>query len=247
MNQRTHEIQGQTVSMPVEVRDAGSGMANFLVPSRLARAFVGDAFDVPDFLPGRTLLMLGCIDYRDNDLGDYNEVVINFFVREKGARGGLPFLGPWIAMGRGKLPTYTYRMPVNQSFTCEAGCSIWGFPKTVERIDVDYSRPDSFGARLEMDGQLVFDLRVPRGGKQNQPPMDLEAYTYLNGAPHRTAFTQEVEGLGVSMGAKGFSLELGSHPLADELRSLGLPKKPLLTMWFERMKMRFGEAEALST
>src|SRR5690606_12560973 len=130
-------------------------------------------------------------------------------------------------MTRGTLPTYTYRMPVNQAFTCAAGRTIWGFPKTVERIDFDYSREGSFGGRLEMDGQLVFDLRLPRGGKQKQPPLDLEAYTYLDGVPHRTAFTQEVQGLGVSMGGRGFSLELGSHPLADDLRSLGLPKNPL--------------------
>jgi hypothetical protein len=41
--------------------------------------------------------MIACIDYKDNDLGDYNEVAINFFVRQKGKPRGLPWIGAWLA------------------------------------------------------------------------------------------------------------------------------------------------------
>ena len=40
-------------------------------------------------------------------------------------------------------------------------------------------------------------------------------------------------------------IELGDHPLADELRHLGLPKKPLSVMWTENMHGRFETAEKL--
>jgi hypothetical protein len=41
----------------------------------------------------------------------------------------------------------------------------------------------------------------------------------------------------------GAELELGAHPIADELRSLGLPKPALMSMWMGKMKGRFEAAE----
>ena len=71
--------------MPVVVRDAGSGNAMFLVPADAAQKLIpGDAFRVLEAAPGKTQCLLGMIDYRDNDLGDYDEVAIIFFVYPAG-------------------------------------------------------------------------------------------------------------------------------------------------------------------
>ena len=238
-------IQGRRISFPVEVRDACGAIAAFVVPSAAAAELVGDAFEIVDFLPGRTLLMLGCIDYRDNDLGDYNEVAMNFFVRRKGAAsGGLPYLGAWRDMGSGALPTYSWKMPVNQSFTRDAGALIWGFPKTVERIDFDYSRDGRFRGLLEMDGATVFEIDAPRGGSRARPATTSTGYSYIDGVPHQTRFTQQVGELGIRLG-RSVDLVLGSHPIADTLRALGLPKKPLMSTWAGKMAMSFDRPERL--
>ena len=42
-------------------------------------------------------------------------------------------------MMRSRLGTYIVHLPVDQSFTCEAGATIWGFPKTVQEIDFEVS------------------------------------------------------------------------------------------------------------
>ncbi|MEN8158551.1 MAG: acetoacetate decarboxylase family protein [Myxococcota bacterium] len=234
-----YEIQGRKVTFPVEVRDASGAIAGFLVSSRAANRLVGDAFEIVSFLPGRTLFMLGCIDYKDNDLGDYNEVAMNFFVRRKGASRGVPYLGAWLGLGKGGLPSYSWKMPVNPSFTRDAGAIIWGFPKTIERIDFDYSREGRFHALLEMDGKKVFEIDLPRGGDKERPAGPSIAYSYIEGVPHVTRFTQQTSELGAG-GGKGVELRLGSHPIADDLRSLGLPKKPLMTTWAGKMVMSFG-------
>lgn len=243
-NEPVYEIQGREVTFPVQVRDACGAIAAFVVPSRAAARLVGDAFEIVDFLPGRTLFMLGCIDYRDNDLGDYNEVAMNFFVRAPGDRTGLPYLGAWQAMAGGALPSYCWKMPVNQSFTRDAGATIWGFPKTVERVDFDYSRDGRFGALLEMDGEKVFEIDMPRGGKRSQPETRSVGYSYIDGEPHRTWFTQQVSDVGVGLGGS-VAMTLGAHPIAEDLRSLGLPKKPLMSTWAGKMVMRFGPPEAI--
>jgi len=227
----TYVIQGRTVTMPAIVRDASSGNAIFMVSSTVAQKLVGDAFEVVEMAPGQTQLILGFVDYRDNDLGDYNEVMMVFMVRPR---------------GRPNDPegTFIYKLPVNQSFTCEAGCTIWGFPKSVEEIDIDY-RDDRVTCKLVMGGQHVFTLTVPRTKAEGgaAPDMEMATYTYLDG-PTVLRFTTGGP-TAVSPGADGVELILGKHPLADELRRLGLPAPAMMSTWMEHMHGSFGAPRKL--
>ena len=234
-------IQGRTVTMPCIVRDACSATATWLVSARAAQALLpGPELEIAEVLPGRGLLSIACIDYRDNDLGDYNEVSIAFFVRKREDRKGVPYMGAAIDMMRGLLPTHIVHLPVNQSFTCDAGRTIWGFPKTVDEIDFDTS-----GERARCiwnkNGQNVLKISFPMGGSRAFPEQALCTYSYIEGALHKTPFISSAENLGVRMG--GVKMELGAHPIADELRSLGLPKPALMSLWLGKMKGRFEAAE----
>lgn len=237
-----YQIQGRTVTMPVHVRDASAGVATWLVPVRAVQRLVPEPFQVASVLPGRTALAIAVIDYRDNDLGDYDEVSITCFVRPRGAPRGLPWFGGLVDLVRGRLGTYIWKLPVNQSFTCEAGRTIWGFPKSVEEITTHYES-DRVRCRLAMDGQHVLTLSLPRGGTRTLPDAETVTYTQIEGVAHRTCFSQGGEGVGFRLG--GARLELGPHPVADALRSLGLPRAALMTMWTERMHGRFEAPEKL--
>jgi hypothetical protein len=239
----SYEIQGRRVTMPCVVRDAASGAASFLVSSAAARRLVPEAFRVAEVLPGRTLFSLAAIDYRDNDLGDYNEVSFTFFVRPAGEPAGLPWVGNALAFLRQRLGTYIYRLPVNQGFTCEAGRRIWGFPKTVEEIEIEQG-PERSRCRLVVDGAHVLTLSLPRGGAGAMPERAMVTYTLIGGAPHRVRSRMGGDGFRAA-GGGGARLELGDHPLADDLRSLGLPKRALLCAWTEHMRASFDAPEKL--
>ncbi len=228
----SYEIQGRTVELPAVVRDASSGSVMYLVDRDAAQAIVPDAFEVAEAAPGQTQLTLVIVDYRDNDLGDYYEVGIIFFVRPAGDP-------------EAELGSYIHALPVNQSFTCEAGCRIWGFPKSVEEIEFSY-RDDSATCRLTMAGQHVLTLTVPRGGDGQTEDSEATGYTLIEGVPHTNTFTRGGSGECTTPGGEGVALELGSHPLADELRSLGLEQAtPLLSNWSEHMRGSFGPSVKL--
>ena len=237
-----YQIQGRTVEMPVVVRDASAGVATWLVPADEVQRLLPDAFEVATVLPGRTPLAIAAIDYRDNDLGDYDEVSITCFVRPRGAPRGLPWVGTFADLLRSRLGTWIWKLPVNQSFTCEAGCTIWGFPKSVEEIRIHYES-DRVRCRLAMDGEHVLTLSLPRGGRRTLPDTEMTTYTTIEGVPHRTRFVQGGSGVGFRLG--GAQLELGPHPIADTLRALGLPARALMTMWTERLHARFEAPEKL--
>lgn len=237
----TFEIQDRTIGFPVEVRDASSGSASFLVPATAAARLVPDAFEVAEFMPGRALCTLVLVDYRDNDLGDYDEMAVGFMVRPKGVRPAIPWLGTWADMVKGRLASHITHMPVDQSFTRDAGEMIWGYPKTVQQIDIEYG-DDRVSGRLVYDGEHAFTLSVPRGGERSIPESEIATLSMIEGIPHETRAAQCMKGMGMQFfgGGGGAQVELGSGRIADELRSLGLPKGALMTTWTEHMSAEFG-------
>src|SRR5205814_3428309 len=123
-----------------------------------------------------------------------------------------------------------------QQFTCAAGRGIWGFPKTVERIDF----ADAGGRRsctLTMDGGHVLTLSLARGGTRRLPATPMITYSRVDGVLSRTRFVSGADGVGIRLG--GARLTLGDHPVADELRTLGLPRRALMTVWMEHMHATF--------
>ena len=59
----------------------------------------------------------------------------------------------------------------------------------------------------------------------------------------RTRFVSGAEGVGIRLG--GAALTLGEHPIADELRALGLPRRALMTVWMEHSHATFEAPEAV--
>ncbi|MFQ5418208.1 MAG: acetoacetate decarboxylase family protein [Myxococcota bacterium] len=236
-------IQGKRVEFPVVVRHASAGSATYAVSASAARELLpGPEFSIAPVWPGKALLSLAIIDYRDNDLGDYNEVSVALFVRPTDQPAGVPYLHNMLDMVRGQLGTYIVHLPVNQEFTREAGSAIWGFPKTVQEIEFRYGDSRA-SCSLVYDGEHALTLSVPRGGSKTLPETVLTGYTYIEGVAHANTFTSRAEGFGIRRG--GVELTLGSGVIPDQLRRLGLPKRPLMCTWMEKMSASFGPSEKL--
>ena len=169
-----YEVAGRTVTMPVQVRDASSGTVMWDVDAGAAQRLLPDTFEVVETSPGRANLALALVDYRDNDLGAYLEVGVILFVRPRGG---------------GTEGNHILHLPVDQPFTCEAGRRIWGFPKTLQRIEREDTEASSTWT-LTMDGELALRVTLPSGGSDEAPALPMTSYTLIDGVPHATAFTQ---------------------------------------------------------
>jgi hypothetical protein len=232
------------VRLPVEVRDASAAVAYYLVPTAAAQRLIAHSgLRVAHVLPGRTLCTIGAMNYKDGDLGRYLEIAETFFVREPGTRT-LPLVGTMVGFLRGNIAAYIHQLPVDGEFTCEAGQTIWGFPKFV----TDISQSSDNGAEtsiLRADGEHVLTQSMRTGGSRSFSERTQVSYSCRDGVVYRTPSTMSGEGIGVRLG--GVKLELGPHPLADELRSLGLPKRALFSTYISQMRGMFYAAEASTT
>ena len=226
----SYDVLGKTVTMPVEVRDATAATVIYDVDLEAARAVAPAGFEPIESAPGQAQLAIALVDYRDNDLGSYHEIGTILFVR--------PTAG-------GADGTFITHLPVDEEFTCAAGNRIWGFPKSVERIDVTETDTTSRWV-LTMGGELVLDLTVPRGqGTDEMPLLPMTSYTLLDGRPRATTFSQGGQGFSMTFGGEGVELRLGEHPIAKELSSLGLPKEPAMATWLDHMRGSFEEPQPL--
>lgn len=219
------EVLGRRVALPVEVRTARSAAATFVVRYQAACLLMAGTGLEPKRLPGgRAICVIAVVQYVDNDLGPYDEVAFSIAV---GARDGQP------------AGAYIHQLPVNGEFTCAAGREIWGFPKWL--ADIDLTIDDRTArCRLADDGALILEMTIsPRRVPLPVRPMEMSAYAHLGGVSRRTPFTSVATS--VRGGLLGAQLVLGeAHPMALELRALGLPKRALMSSVIGNMAASFG-------
>jgi hypothetical protein len=235
------EIQGEMVALPVHVRDADSWAAQFVVPAGAAQDVVDPTgLEVAQPFPGRTIVNIAFVRYKDTDLYAYNELAVAFLVRahdSKRASTAQKNREFW----SGGVGVYIHQLPVTQGFTLEAGQRIWGYPKFLADIEIteDGKR---VSCSLAHEGTYVLTLDVHGGGPIPLPMRDLPTYSLRDGILRRTEWKYETK---TKARFGGATLELGSHPIADELRSLGLPKRAMMTSTMRNMKATFGAAEVV--
>jgi hypothetical protein len=233
-------VDGEEVTLPVEVRSAKMAVATFPVDAAAAQRTI-EYSGLRVARQGRwAMCSLSAVQYTDNDLGPYNEIAVAFVVEPHDLAPGAK-----ASVAGGQVTTFIHKLPVNQEFTCHAGRGIWGFPKWVTDITYREHRGRTDAVLID-DGELVLALSV-RHSPIPVPDNDTEmaCYSWCEGVLRRTAWTTRNRRTTVRPG--GATLELGTnHPLADELRALGLPKRALMTMRTPLMAATFGPPETIT-
>ncbi|XRQ05711.1 acetoacetate decarboxylase family protein [Actinomadura welshii] len=243
-----HAIQGERVELPVRIRDAAVASAMFAVPAGAAQAVIAySGLDVAEPLPGRAVCSLAFVRYADGDLGPYHEFAVAFLVRPPGAApppsGPLGRLRGLAAGGTAGVGAFIHWLPVNQEFTLEAGRTIWGFPKEMADMPMDLAGRVKrcavrFGGRTAIELAIRPGAPMPSGSGAPK----VEAYSCMDGVTRRTPWTLTPSD--VRMRPGGAKVVLGDHPVAEELRGLGLDRaRALSTSTVGHLAMCFEAAE----
>lgn len=218
------EIDGVSIDFPMRVDDMRQATLTYTVPIEAARALLpGDAFEVLEVAPGQAMFLVALVDYVVNPWGDYNEVNLGLLAQPVGQpeRAG----------------AFVYRMPVDQEFTMKAGNQVLGLPKTVEDLTFSYDG-DSVTVRLASGGEHAMTVTFPRVLTEESPTVtETITYSYLDGVATELPLTIDL-GAGV-IDPADVVMELGSGPIAEELRSLGLPRSPDMAVYGEGLTGTF--------
>jgi len=144
----SYDVDGVTIAMPVEVRAARQAAATFLVPHAAAVAVFGECGLNPTNRSGKSIVSVALVDYTDNDLGSYKELALAVVVDDAPGTPPTP---------KGSVSTLIHRLPVSEQFTCAAGRGIWGFPKWVADLRVDFNERGASATLRNDDGDDACD------------------------------------------------------------------------------------------
>jgi hypothetical protein len=221
------QIQGRPIEFPVRIEHALAAAAVYLVRTERAAPLVAGSGLRLVSAGGRTPLVLLFVDYRVSDLGDYDEVGVALLARHRGRTG-----------------VYVHQLPVTQPFTMEAGRTLWGLPKWLARTELSITGPDATCHLADESGRHV--LSAALRALPWRLPLRLPA-TLTTLAPHDGAvLASRVRGRvgGIRVAPVGARVVLGTgHPMADELRAVGLPRRPVATLVAEHLEFEMGPAE----
>lgn len=224
---RRFDIDGKNLGYPTLFHDGCSGMGLFLVNAKRANQIIADSgFKVAEIFPGKAVCNIVCVHYTDSECGVYEEIALNFMVQPFHGKGGV--LSTWSNLRSGNIASYTWRLPVSSVLARDAGIFMWGFPKTIEDLSYQQNNQQATFSWHDAD-KLVLRYTLKASGSRQPEELSPPVYSIYEGAPHISFLTQQYKNVGYHF--RGGELELGEHPIADELRSLGLGPKPLFAVW----------------
>ena len=224
-------FQGREVTMPVVVRDATSdgrdvsrvrgGRATAAARARRSTSSKCSRARRCSRSPSSTTV--------DNDLGDYHEVSLAFFVRERGRAALVPYLGDVVDFFRNRLATWIWHLPVDQSLHARRGRRHLGVPEDhpADRLRRHGGRPGS--AASSWAAATSSPTPPAAAARCTLPDTPMKTYTYIGGRLHRTTFTSGASEVGFALG--GATLELGDHPIADSSAASACRGARLMTVW----------------
>ncbi len=221
----TFEIEGRELSYPTRFRDGSSMMVMMAASADRVQDLISETpFVVAQPMPTKAVVGVNCVHYTDTDCGSYEEIALSVFVEPMDREWRIPWASALGSIIGGEVPSYTWRLGVSSTLSRDCGLRMWGFPKALAEL-----RHTSSPSRERMSwrdgGDTVLELALPGGGRRRSGPISPPVYSLISGRPHVGRLTQSYRGVGYHRRRVEFML--GDHPIADELRDLGL-SRPLI-------------------
>ena len=218
---------GVRIGLPVRYYDWSWMNAIFPAPAAKVQLLLPSKKLKPLLLmPGTAMVALTAMEYRQlADVGPYNEFSIGVLVQCEPTINvpGLPLLFNPLLSPRWyeNFGVYIHHLPVTTKEAYDFGVEIWGYPKFVAEIsfeDIDQIHR----CRLRAEGKDIVTLEVKKLATKARR-ISLYSYTVKNGQLLKTPIQTQGE-YGIAKFPGGASYILGDHPIAEELKTLGMGK-----------------------
>ena len=199
---------GTECPLPIRYFDARCVIATFVTDlGRADEVLEGANLTAVPRPDGKAVALLGWFQYRDSDLGPYDEVGLS-----------ISSTAPGDAVPAG----YVANLPVSTALANRVGREIWGYNKFVAAIDFKHELHKFSTSLRDPENAIIGTLEGGCGHWVQAPPTDLPTFSFLDGAALRTLI-QVLTPFQVG-GGENFVLRIGpsKHPMADNLRTLGL-------------------------
>ncbi len=230
-------VGDESVKLPIFYYDGSATGAFF--PARLGelRRLLPDPRLSPARLaPGVGVVAIVCFQYRDTDIGPYNELAIAVALNEPWFLLNLPGRALLAGARRRQLHAWVQHLPVTTEIARAGGVELYNYPKFIGRIEFEQSETERI-CRLSEGSEHILTLAGKRIAARRNEQLQLFSHLWMDRQPQSSEFKISALELGVSFRPGAASLELGgAHPIAHELRRILLSRRPIQYAYVPRFE-----------
>jgi len=209
----------KTLVFPVFYSEATTLACQFLAPlEQIQRILPSQRMHPLRITPWHCVVNISAFEYRQSDIGPYNELSV-----------GVPIVldhpSPLFVGTLSQVPpvpqVYIHQLPVTTEIARDAGVDLYGFPKFL--ADITFARDGQFiRCHLKHNGQWILTLTGREGTLKHTPRSRIHPFTLRNDYLLRCEIIVSERQQATGRGASGVHLELGEHPMAQELAAWNL-------------------------
>ena len=222
------------VTLPIRYWDAESMMAFFPLPTQQVKGLLPSPQMKPvEVVPGYAVVSFVAFEYRDTDIGPYNELGICFPILFNNPVS-LPFVPLLFDKSYPRLGFYVHHLPVTTEIANRAGRDFYGYPKFVADIHFEESAAQRT-CHLHEGGKHILSLAVDKPeGRTREEERDLVTYSILGDKVLKTVIQTKmrVEHRRI----RGADLTLGEHEISRELKGLGISPRIIESRYADDME-----------
>ncbi len=213
---------GKSYGLPLRYYDWSIMMTLFPAPLEKVQDLIPtEKLKLMEPSPGLTMVILAAMQHRHvEQVESYNEAAILLpvvFEHDMAVPGKVVNF-PNVKC----FDLYFHHLPVTTKEACDLGAEVWGFPKFVADIDIDDSG-ETNSCQLSSNGKNIFTLEVKKI-KAEAVPINFTCYTIKDDQLIKTFVPTQGE-FASSQNSEDIKCVLGDHPIAEELKSIGIGDK----------------------
>jgi len=177
-----------------------------------------------------------CFEYRDTDIGPYNELAISVILNEPWFLPNLPGLALVSGLHRRQLHAWVHHLPVTTEIARAGGVDFYNYPKFIAGIDFQESGQRR-ACRLSDGAEHILTLSGERIATPRSEQLQLFSHLWMDRQPQGSEFKINAVEMGVSVRPGVASLALGErHPIARELAEVIAWSRPIQYQYMARFE-----------
>jgi hypothetical protein len=209
----------KTICIPVFYYDAMTMEALFAATLTKLQAWMPSPRMRPLRLtPWHGMISISAMEYRDSDIGPYNEVSISVpFTLDRPS----PILTGILRKAPEEPRAFIRHLPVTTEIARDLGVEFAGYPKILASIEFE-READRVTCHVVEDNQHILTFSGRQLETHQAPRVRMHVFTSRKGRLLRSELILSERQQAASKKAAHAQLELGDHPIAQELKALNL-------------------------
>jgi hypothetical protein len=198
---------------------------------------------------GKPVVAVGLIQYKDSDLGAYDEIIVSVPVVLETCKSGN--ISNWLDLYAGfenrKGGQYIIHIPVTSQVSVDGGRNLWGYPKILAPLEHHFTQNkidsqfmvSSDNVQIQWQGQLGMGIPIPA--------MNLMTYSFLNGSLMKTHVDVKANMKWFPFAKVKLNINSEETTMAKDMKAMGLDRSnPIAVLGAEKFSARFHAPEKIN-